>query len=290
MSSTNLPLERLAEALLEENVPLAFIFGSVARGTPHAQSDIDLVIDYEATSLTDWSTLRQRLEAAAACSIDLFSLHDLESEPWRLLNILSEARPLIDHVDFFPIPPSYLHSLRASAGPSVVLAGSKRVEASWRELLRATSLLHACHLKEEDYLAKTSSLLLDDQVAIAALEGTTDTFVRATTSVLRELLLAHGIPKQTLKPMNEAALIAKAQSSTLLPLATCQQLETLRAQSDERQIRRPFLSPSRICQQLTFASSSIDSILENLVVAFAQIGVDLMPNLPAPKESPALSL
>ena len=64
----------------ERGVHHAWLFGSVALGTEHAGSDVDVVVDMDDESLMGRRALRKALEAATGRKIDLFLYSDLEAE------------------------------------------------------------------------------------------------------------------------------------------------------------------------------------------------------------------
>ena len=97
----------------ERGVKGAWIFGSVAKGTDRADSDLDLVVDFEADDQMVVRALRQRLEAKIGRKIDLFLLGDLETEPDALLYLLEAARPVVDRVGWWEKLPQHKRALRA---------------------------------------------------------------------------------------------------------------------------------------------------------------------------------
>jgi predicted nucleotidyltransferase len=109
-------LSQLRGALrTEPSVKGAWIFGSVAKGTDQAGSDLDLVVDFKTENQMAVRALRQRLEAKVGRKIDLFLLNDLEAEPDALLHLLKEARPVVDRMDWWARLPQHKRALRARA-------------------------------------------------------------------------------------------------------------------------------------------------------------------------------
>lgn len=69
------------------------VFGSVARGTDHDRSDIDLVFFEERpVSLLGSLTMHRRLQEVLGCSVDVFSARELPGHT--LDHIAAEAVPL----------------------------------------------------------------------------------------------------------------------------------------------------------------------------------------------------
>lgn len=84
----------------EPGVRLAVLFGSVARGSAHADSDVDLlvVLDDE-RRLAD---VGARLSDATGRRISLSLLSDLERHPSILSEVLRDARVLVDRAGLWP--------------------------------------------------------------------------------------------------------------------------------------------------------------------------------------------
>jgi uncharacterized protein len=70
------------------------VFGSVARGDTHPNSDIDLLVEFEPdASLYDLSGLRLALIDLLGCEVDVVELHDRLRERFRS-RVLEDAVPL----------------------------------------------------------------------------------------------------------------------------------------------------------------------------------------------------
>lgn len=68
------------------------VFGSVARGDDHADSDIDFLVDFEpGSSLFDLLHLQDELSALLGCRVDVVSVGGLKP---RDEHILGQALPL----------------------------------------------------------------------------------------------------------------------------------------------------------------------------------------------------
>lgn len=101
----------------EPNVRLAVVFGSVARGTTHTGSDIDLLVDVR---VDDWEHLRglnSRLERATGHSVDLVVLaRARRTNPGLVADVLRDGRTLVDRDDRWWSLRRREHALRREAG------------------------------------------------------------------------------------------------------------------------------------------------------------------------------
>ncbi len=68
------------------------IFGSQARGDETAESDVDLLVDFEEPNLLDRIGMKQDLEALLGIRVDLLTEENLH--PAFREQILAEAKPL----------------------------------------------------------------------------------------------------------------------------------------------------------------------------------------------------
>src|SRR4051812_28245251 len=69
------------------------VFGSVARGEARPDSDVDLLVDFEAgRSLLDWAGLEIDLEDLLGCEVDIATTKGLK--PRVLESVLHDAVPL----------------------------------------------------------------------------------------------------------------------------------------------------------------------------------------------------
>lgn len=90
-------LARRDEVLTLANRHGAFnvrIFGSVARGDVHSQSDVDFLVDYDRTRRTPWFPmgLIEDLEKSLGCKVDVVTEKGLK--PRIRDRVLQEAIPL----------------------------------------------------------------------------------------------------------------------------------------------------------------------------------------------------
>jgi predicted nucleotidyltransferase len=86
----------------EPSVGAAVLFGSMARGDAHGQSDIDLLVDLRATSPGVRLGVRRRLEEATGRSVQLLPLRAAKNSPLLFAEILKEGRPLVDRERLWP--------------------------------------------------------------------------------------------------------------------------------------------------------------------------------------------
>lgn len=78
------------EQLQRYSVKALFLFGSVARDTAHAQSDVDLLVEFEQTvGLFTFLGLKHYLEDILDCSVDLGTRNSLR--PALKATVLEEA-------------------------------------------------------------------------------------------------------------------------------------------------------------------------------------------------------
>jgi predicted nucleotidyltransferase len=84
----------------EPNVRFAAIFGSLARGDEHAESDLDLVVEFKERDRRGRSRFVTKLEAASGRRVQMLHLRDVEEcAPDLLAEIILEGRVLVDRDD-----------------------------------------------------------------------------------------------------------------------------------------------------------------------------------------------
>ena len=121
------PVSRVLAA--DPRISYALMFGSCARGTQHAQSDLDLAIGglSQPLSVLDLGDLIGRLEAAAGRPVDLTLLDEappgLAYRVFRDGRILLErdhdafarrkARAVLEYLDFKPVEDLFARSRKA---------------------------------------------------------------------------------------------------------------------------------------------------------------------------------
>jgi uncharacterized protein len=90
-------LASLRQALrTEQNVRLALLFGSAARGDDSEGSDVDLVVEMRDSSLVRVVDLELKLEELLERRVDAITLEDAGSNPVLLAAVLREGRPIVD--------------------------------------------------------------------------------------------------------------------------------------------------------------------------------------------------
>ena len=80
----------------ERDVRLAVVFGSVAVGEDHPDSDLDLLIVRRSSTACARAALSIRLSQSLAKRVHLVDLEQAEAAPALLADVLLEGRPLID--------------------------------------------------------------------------------------------------------------------------------------------------------------------------------------------------
>ena len=98
-------LSRLTSALrTEPNVELAVLYGSQARGTDHAGSDVDVLVDFRDEEVGAVSRLARRLQAQVGREVDVARLSRVRRQaPLLVLQVIDEGRPLVDRADAWPV-------------------------------------------------------------------------------------------------------------------------------------------------------------------------------------------
>lgn len=85
--------EQILTLARQHRVVRISVFGSVARGDAHADSDVDLLVDFEkGYRLTDHIRLLQGLKKLLNCSVDVVDRRALRPEFRE--NVLAEVQPL----------------------------------------------------------------------------------------------------------------------------------------------------------------------------------------------------
>jgi predicted nucleotidyltransferase len=96
-------LSQLIEALrTEPSVRTAILFGSIARGDGHAQSDVDILVDLRDAAPGARLDLRRRLESAAGRPVQLVPWRAGEQAPSLLSEVIRDGRPLVDRDRVWP--------------------------------------------------------------------------------------------------------------------------------------------------------------------------------------------
>ena len=96
----------------EQNVRFALLFGSVARGTSAAGSDVDVLVALCDGRLERVVELSTKLTAATGRRVDVVRLADARSEPSLLADVIADGRVLVDRDGLWPRLRSREASLR----------------------------------------------------------------------------------------------------------------------------------------------------------------------------------
>jgi predicted nucleotidyltransferase len=96
-------LSRSLEALRKHpNVRLAVLFGSVARGSEQADSDLDVLVRLRRDDHRARADLVDALQEASGRRVQLVSLEQAEEAPLLLADVLSDGRVLVDRDGDWP--------------------------------------------------------------------------------------------------------------------------------------------------------------------------------------------
>jgi predicted nucleotidyltransferase len=96
-------LSRLRTALrTQQNVRFALLFGSAARGTDTPNSDVDILVALDNSSLERVVDLSAALTGVIGRRVDVIRLEDAEAEPSFLADVLAEGRVLVDREALWP--------------------------------------------------------------------------------------------------------------------------------------------------------------------------------------------
>jgi predicted nucleotidyltransferase len=109
-------VQRLTETLrTERNVHMAVLFGSVARGDETADSDLDVLVELDDSSLAATGRLRRRLRDAAGREVQLVTLEAASSSPVLMADAVEDGRVLVDRMSAWPAWSERASRLRAEA-------------------------------------------------------------------------------------------------------------------------------------------------------------------------------
>ncbi|MBA3383822.1 MAG: nucleotidyltransferase domain-containing protein [Actinobacteria bacterium] len=96
-------LSRSLETLRKHpNVRLAVLFGSVARGSEQADSDLDVLVRLRRDDHRARAELVDALKEASGRRVQLVSLEQAEEAPLLLADVLSDGRVLVDRDGDWP--------------------------------------------------------------------------------------------------------------------------------------------------------------------------------------------
>jgi predicted nucleotidyltransferase len=86
----------------EPNVRLAVLFGSTSTGADHAGSDVDVLVELDDPSVSRLAELAGRLSRRLGRAIQVVRLHEAESSPVLMADVLEQGRVLVDRDGRWP--------------------------------------------------------------------------------------------------------------------------------------------------------------------------------------------
>jgi len=86
----------------EPNVSMAVVFGSVARGDDHVESDVDLVVALREPGLHHRVALAERLCKRTGLILEVVALEDALRRPSLMIEVLRDGRVLVDRDGRWP--------------------------------------------------------------------------------------------------------------------------------------------------------------------------------------------
>jgi predicted nucleotidyltransferase len=86
----------------ESSVSMAVVFGSVARGDDHVESDVDLLVALREPGLHHRVALAERLRKRTGLTLEVVALEDALRRPSLMVEILRDGRVLVDRDGRWP--------------------------------------------------------------------------------------------------------------------------------------------------------------------------------------------
>jgi predicted nucleotidyltransferase len=86
----------------EPGVSMAVVFGSVARGDDHAESDVDLLVALRDPGLHPRVALAERLRKRTGLKLEVVALEDALRRPSLMVEVLRDGRVLVDRDGRWP--------------------------------------------------------------------------------------------------------------------------------------------------------------------------------------------
>jgi predicted nucleotidyltransferase len=130
-------LQTLVAALrTEPGVEAAILYGSAAKGTDRADSDVDLLVKLRGTASTSVPALERRVTQAVGRRVHVVRLEDALADGAFALEIIDHGRPLTDRGDVWPS----LRRRRAGLARKAATQAATReheMAAAWETLVRA---------------------------------------------------------------------------------------------------------------------------------------------------------
>jgi predicted nucleotidyltransferase len=124
-------LSSLRRALrTEPGVSMAVVFGSVARGDDHADSDVDLLVALRDPELHPRVALAERLRGHTGLTLEVVALEDALRRPSLMVEILRDGRVLVDRDGHWPELRAQSARVGAQARRDRKLLGERAREAT----------------------------------------------------------------------------------------------------------------------------------------------------------------
>jgi len=96
-------LSSLRRALrTEPSVSMAVVFGSIARGDDHVESDVDLLVALREPELHHRVALADRLRTRTGLTLEVVALEDALRRPSLMVEVLRDGRVLVDRDGRWP--------------------------------------------------------------------------------------------------------------------------------------------------------------------------------------------
>lgn len=130
-------LQTLVAALrTEPGVEAAVLYGSVAKGTDHADSDVDLLVKLRGAASTSVPALERRVTRAVGRPVHVVRLEDGLADGGFALKIIDHGRPLTDRGDVWASLRRRRAGLARKAAAQAA-AREREMAAAWETLVRA---------------------------------------------------------------------------------------------------------------------------------------------------------
>lgn len=130
-------LQALVAALrTEPGVEAAVLFGSIAKGTDHADSDMDLAVKLRRQARTSVPALERRVASAVGRAVHIILLEDGLADGRFALEIIDHGRPLTDRGGVWASLRRRRPSLARKATEQAT-AREREMAAAWETLVRA---------------------------------------------------------------------------------------------------------------------------------------------------------
>lgn len=124
-------LSSLRRALrTEPGVSMAVVFGSVARGDDHVESDVDLVVALREPGLHHRVALAERLRKRTGLNLEVVALEDALRRPSLMIEVLRDGRVLVDRDRHWPELRAQSERVGAQARRDRKLVGERAREAT----------------------------------------------------------------------------------------------------------------------------------------------------------------